>query len=86
MLPALDYSRYAVLFAEQLAELERREAGEQVNRAERDDRMDEEEERERWNVVQSGALLAAHSLRQPPRRIGSYGASVSAQAKVDLRF
>ena len=86
MLPSLDYSRYAVLFAARLAEIERREAGEQENSQERKDRLDEEEERERWSVVQSGALLAAHSLRQPPLRIGTYSASISTQAKVDLRF
>lgn len=46
----------------------------------------EEEERERWTLIQTGALQAAHSLHQPPLRIGSYGAMGSAEAKVDVRF
>ncbi len=47
---------------------------------------EDEEERERWSLIHDGALRAAHSMRLPFFRIGSYRAPTAPQAKVDLRF
>jgi hypothetical protein len=44
------------------------------------------EERERWDLIQNGALQAAHTLRMPPLRIGSYRPLQSTDQKVDLKF
>jgi hypothetical protein len=46
----------------------------------------EEEERERWTLIQSGAIQAAHVLRPRPLRIGSYGPLGKAENTVDVRF
>lgn len=47
---------------------------------------EDEEERERWSLIHDGALRAAHAMRLPFFRIGSYRAPSVPQAKVDLRF
>jgi hypothetical protein len=46
----------------------------------------DEEERELWIRIQSGAIQAAHVLRPRPLRIGSYTALGNADNTVDVRF
>jgi hypothetical protein len=46
----------------------------------------EEEERELWTRIESGAIRAAHVLRPRPLRIGRYAALENADNTVDVRF
>jgi hypothetical protein len=75
------YSRYVLLLSG--SELDENEVTDGIEeQAEEED----EEERERWSLIHDGALRAAHSMRHPFFRAGSYRPPTAAEAKVDLRF